>query len=136
MYYRLTMNTCTGITKKGVACTRKTTASTCYQHTECCICFETKSMKKTNVCTHSFCKTCLDKLDKCALCRTQIRQLSKIPTDQYVLTTAILRVGTELIRDHNLGTMLDVQIIRFEGNSVFVYVNSDNGSMSVQIIFN
>lgn len=93
-------------------------------------------MKKTNVCAHSFCKTCLDKLDKCALCRAQIRQSTKIPTDQDVLTSAIIRVSTDLLRDNDLGTMLNVQINRIEGDSVYINVNSENGSLSVRIIFN
>jgi hypothetical protein len=39
---------------------------------ECPVCFETHSAENftTQICEHSFCKTCISKLDLCPICRT------------------------------------------------------------------
>ena len=53
--------------KKPVTIIKTTNNQIC----ECCICFEEKKMVKLN-CGHLFCEACVNKINVCALCRSNI----------------------------------------------------------------
>jgi len=56
--------------KKPVTITNATNSQIC----ECAICFEEKKMAKLN-CGHLFCENCVNKINVCALCRSNITNI-------------------------------------------------------------
>ena len=71
---------------------------------ECCICFEIKELKSTEVCSHSFCDKCLLELDECALCRAVIakpkkpfddRLMDPLPQKRWKLPRKIRKIDWE-----------------------------------------
>ena len=63
-------NNCNICVKKPVTITKTTNSQIC----ECAICFEEKKMAKLN-CGHLFCENCVNKINVCALCRSNITNI-------------------------------------------------------------
>ena len=97
--YKLDVKYCQGITRKELGCRRRVNDKSdfCNTHNykteECSICFVTKEVYKLNCCTHYFCKTCQEKINKCALCRTNIKLTDK--DTQKILTCQTILITTQ-----------------------------------------
>ena len=62
---------------------------------ECPICYEKYSLDKkiTTDCNHIFCQSCYDKIDICAMCRTNLNKDRLPPLDNYLLYDMVIYDG-------------------------------------------
>jgi hypothetical protein len=127
------MPTCTGITKKDVQCTRKVSGGDrCHLHVdpsidECGICYNVLPLVKTWLCSHSFCETCMNKINVCAYCRQPLvmygvvtNMLAMDAFDTLLLVTIKQNFS---VRDLNA----DIQSMRYHSDYIGnLFVESEN----------
>lgn len=108
---------------------------------ECPICYEKYSIehKITTKCNHIFCQSCYDKINICAMCRTDLAKNEIPQLNNYFLYDMVI-YGDRYFWPHsdnlseNLNIQQPIQTNNFDINIIDLTTNSDNATNSDNIL--
>ena len=111
---------CTATTNRKRACKNQALdRGKCAAHTPkvtCAICLEERVLRSTGVCSHAFCKKCLPRISRCAVCRADFSQRFAL----FAMLAANAAANAALNNPPSMASAVVLWVFLFLKNDIFV----------------